>query len=57
MALLCFLAGFVPAAFAEQLPVRSYTSVDGLGSSFVNASDARLARILVGLHPRWPEPL
>jgi PAS domain S-box-containing protein len=37
VALLCFLAGFVPAAFAEQLPVRSYTSVDGLGSSFVNA--------------------
>ena len=37
VALLCFLAGFVPTAFAEQLPVRSYTSADGLGSSFVNA--------------------
>src|SRR6476660_4503446 len=37
VALLCFLAVFVPAAFAEQLPVRSYTSADGLGSSFVNA--------------------
>lgn len=37
IALLCFLAGFVPTAFAEQLPIRSYTSADGLGSSFVNA--------------------
>jgi PAS domain S-box-containing protein len=37
VALLCFLAGFVPTAFAEQLPVRSFTSADGLGSSFINA--------------------
>jgi PAS domain S-box-containing protein len=37
VALLYFLACSVPAAFAEQLPVRSYTSADGLGSSFVNA--------------------
>jgi len=37
VALLCFLAVFVPTTFAEQLPVSSYTSADGLGSSFVNA--------------------
>ena len=35
--LLCFLVVFATTAFAEQLPVRSYTSADGLGSSFVNA--------------------
>jgi len=37
VALLFILAGFIPAAFAERLPVRGYTSADGLGSSFVNA--------------------
>ncbi|HEY5445491.1 MAG TPA: two-component regulator propeller domain-containing protein, partial [Pyrinomonadaceae bacterium] len=37
VALLCFLAVFVPTTFAEQLPVSNYTSADGLGSSFVNA--------------------
>jgi len=37
VALLCFLAVFVPITFAEQLPVSNYTSADGLGSSFVNA--------------------
>ena len=37
VALLSFFAFFLPTAFAEQLPVHSYTSADGLGSSFVNA--------------------
>lgn len=37
VALLVFFAVFVLSVFAEQLPVRSYTSADGLGSSFVNA--------------------
>ncbi len=33
-ALICL--GFVTTVFAERLPVRTYTSADGLGSSFVN---------------------
>jgi signal transduction histidine kinase/ligand-binding sensor domain-containing protein len=32
-----FLAGLVCLARAERLPVRSYTSADGLGSNFINS--------------------
>src|SRR5215510_2513346 len=36
LALIGGLLTGLPATFAERLPVKSYTSADGLGSSFVN---------------------
>ena len=50
--LLLVVMGLTFAAHAEQLPVKIYTSADGLGSSFIDLPDARFARVHVVLHAR-----